>query len=198
MYLVHRMLPLPDDFAALVGAMLRRFFVQNGRTAPADAVVAEFAGSLHRVVSERGLPPPLPPGEIGRPGGMDDEECARLVARLASTDSDPLLLDAARQLVKACFHPEFAHCRNSYREVGKDGSCRRQELRRVRGRISGTHCIDCPHWTALQPDEHVELLRREWMADRTELEQQRAVFLPEDFRAFRRWRHAAARQPRTG
>ena len=107
---------------------------------------------------------------------------------------DPVLADVARQLVKACFYPEFKVCRDSFREVARDGSCRRQERERVRGRISGTHCVDCPHWVALAPAEHAEFLAREWRSDPEMLAANRGMFLPEDFRALRLWLHAAARR----
>ena len=116
-----------------------------------------------------------------------------LVARVIAGSDEPLLAEAARHLVKACFYPEFKVCRDSFREVTADGSCRRQELERVRGRVSGTHCVDCPHWVALEPEAHSEFLAREWRAQPALLMEHRDIFLPEDFRALRRWLHAAAR-----
>jgi hypothetical protein len=101
-------------------------------------------------------------------------------------------------MVKACFYPEFKVCRDSFREVGRDGACRRQELARARTRVSGTHCVDCPHWVALDPLEHAEFLAREWHRDAHVLAANRGVFLPEDFRELRRWLWAAARQAPAG
>jgi hypothetical protein len=149
---------------------------------------------LHALVRERGLPSPLRPGEKGEPGGMADGEVGPLVARVLGSASHPLLADAAKQLVKACFYPEFTVCRDSYREVTSEGACKRQQLKRVRGRTSGAHCIDCPYWVALQPAEHAALLEREWRGEVAEFRAHRDVFLPEDFRAFRAWLHAAARR----
>ncbi len=100
----------------------------------------------------------------------------------------------ARQLLKACLNPEFRQCRDSYREV-VDGVCRRQELARTRGRLSGAHCVDCPYWVALRPEQHAALLAREWLAgDLEEFAAHHEIFLPEDFRALRvfLWRHARA------
>ena len=100
----------------------------------------------------------------------------------------------ARQLVKACFYPEFKTCRDSFREVSPDGTCRRQELARARVRVSGSHCVDCPHWVALTPDQHVRFLTRAWQPGRAaEFTAHRDVFLPEDFRALRRFLHGLAR-----
>lgn len=197
------------EFERIVGAVLARFFVQNGRVAPPAAQLAQFAAQLRALVAERGLPPPLAPGELGAPGGMSEEQCAPLVTRVlsgldpAATDaaSRALLADAARQLVKACFYPEFKVCRDSFREVASDGSCRRQQLGRVRGRISGSHCVDCPHWVAHAPEQHADFLARNWHgaagcadARAAEFFSHRTIFLPEDFRALRRWLHAAARR----
>jgi hypothetical protein len=152
-----------------------------------------LAAQLGRLVVERGLPRPLRDEECGAPGGMSEQECAPLIARVLEGIDDAVLRDAARQLVKACFYPEFKVCRDSFREVKRDGACRRQELERVRGRISGTHCVDCPHWVALNPTQHAEYLTQEWRGDPQAFAAHRDVFLPEDFRALRRWLHAAAR-----
>ncbi|MBL9203288.1 MAG: hypothetical protein JNL39_22465 [Opitutaceae bacterium] len=185
-----------EEFPEIVGAVLRRFCAQNAQPSPPAAEVAAFAARLRALVAERGLPRPLAPGEIGAPGGMAEAECAPLVARVAGAGAPPLLAEAARQLVKACFYPEFTVCRDSYRETGADGSCRRQELARARGRVSGSHCVDCPHFVALEPAAHLALLDRAWRGDPARLHTHREIFLPEDFRALRRWLHRAAR--RTG
>jgi hypothetical protein len=184
-----------QEFERIVSANIARFFLQNDRHAPAEADVARFTGQLRVLVVERGLPPPLAPGQHGEPGGMAEEECAPLVARvMAGVEAAPLLADAARQLVKACFYPEFTECRDSFREVARDGACRRQQLERVRGRISGSHCVDCPHWIAQKPEGHAEFLASAWVRDTAEFAAHRDIFLPEDFRALRRWLYAAARR----
>lgn len=184
-----------DEFARIVGAVVTRFMAQHGARAPVAPVLRRLAGQLRAVIDERGLPRPLAAEERGAPGGLPDAECAALVARvMAGLASEPLLAEAARQLVKACFHREFRVCRDSFREVGADGSCRRQQLERVRARISGSHCVDCPHWVALEPGAHASMLAAEWCGDSAEFLQERAVFLPEDFRELRRWLHAAARR----
>lgn len=182
-----------EEFWRLVSAVVARFFAQNNRMPPAEAERTALAARLWALVAERGLPRPLATAERGEPGEMSDEECAPLVARVVGAAGDPLLATAARQLVKACFYPEFKTCRDSFREVAPDGSCRRQELDRVRGRVSGAHCVDCPHWVALTPEQHEKFLAREWRAGAAEFAAHRAVFLPEDFRALRQWLHARAR-----
>lgn len=182
------------EFERLVSANVTRLCAQKSQPSPSAAELVRFAAQLQRLVAERGLPRPLAPSEGGTPGGMSEEECAPLVARVSAGTDHPLLAEAARQLVKACFYPEFKTCRDSFREVTRDGACRRQELERVRGRISGSHCVDCPHWVALAPAEHGDYLRSEWRGDARVFEAHRDIFLPEDFRALRLWLHAAARR----
>lgn len=183
----------PDEFRGLVAAVLGRFMTQNDRAAPAAPELAALADRLHALIRERGLPRPLPAGECGTPGGMPEPEAAALALQVAGPGADPLVAEAARQLVKACFHPEFTQCRDSYREVGRDGACRRQQWDRVRTRISGSHCVDCPHWVALTPAAHRDLFTRAWRGDPAALAAHPGAFLPFDFGAFRRWLHAAAR-----
>jgi hypothetical protein len=184
----------PEEFQRIVTAVLARFFAQRAQPFPA-AGARRFAIQLSQLVAERGLPRALREDESGKPGSMSELECAPLVARVMNGLSDLVLADAAKQLVKACFYPEFKVCRDSFREVTRDGACRRQELERVRTRVSGTHCVDCPHWVAYAPAEHVEFLRQEWHGDPAVLGAHQEVFLPADYRVLRRWLHAAARAP---
>jgi hypothetical protein len=183
-----------DEFTARINAVLTRFAIQNRETPPTSEVCRVFASRLWSVVAERGLPRPLAPHERGEPGGMSEEECAPLVSSVAGAGAPLLLVDAARQLVKTCLYPEFKTCRDSFREIASDGSCRRQELDRARRRVSGTHCVDCPHWVALTPSQHEKFLERQWRAGASEFIAGRAIFLPEDFRALRKWLRAAARK----
>jgi hypothetical protein len=187
-----------EEFSRRAGAVLARFFRQNGHAWPAGVDAATIGTRVWAAVTAHGLPPALRPGDCGVPGGMSEEECAPLVAQVLGGDADAtdaLLVQAVKQLVKACLYPEFTVCRDSFREPTKDGGCRRQELERVRGRISGAHCVDCPYFVALPPAEHAEFLAREWRVGGAEaLAAQREIFLPEDFRALRQWLHARARR----
>ena len=182
----------PGEFGRRVQAVAERFLAQNGRPAAPDEV-AQLGRQLAALVAERGLPRPLAPGETGAPGGMTEAECAPLVGRVTAGTTEPLLAELARQLVKACFYPEFTVCRDSYRERARDGSCRRQELARARGRVSGTHCVDCPHWVRFEPAAHAAWLGAQWVDGPEALAGGREIYLPEDFRALRHWLHAAAR-----
>ncbi len=179
---VLRMAATEADFRRIVAAMVTRFFGQNGRPLPADVTVAAVTARLAEWVRERGFPD----------RGLAEAEIAAVTASVLGECADPLLADAVKQLVKACGYPRLAQCRDSFREVTREGGCRRQELARVRGRISGSHCVDCPHWTALTPAQHAEFLAAEWRADPALWSAHREVFLPEDFRALRRWLQAAA------
>jgi hypothetical protein len=187
-----------DEFGRIVSAVLTRFSRQVSHPAPAPQDVRRFTAQLRALIEQRGLPRPLADDECGAPGSMSEGECAPLVKQIVAGLVDPWLNDAARQFVKACFYPEFKVCRDSFREVGRDGACRRQELERALGRLSGAHCVDCPHWTALAADEHQAFLAREWRTDTATFLAHRDVFLPEDFRALRRWLHAAARNGLSG
>jgi hypothetical protein len=183
----------PDEFHTIVTALLKRFCGQVSHQVPASQL-SRFATQLAELIDDRGLPRGLGADELGAPGGMSEEECAPLVARVTAGLGDRVLADAARQLVKACFYPEFKVCRDSFREVTRDGVCRRQQLERARTRISGSHCVDCPHWVGLTPDAHVTYLKQEWCGDPAEFAARQSIFLPEDFRALRSWLYRAARQ----
>lgn len=180
-----------EEFSGLVVALLRRFFAQNAQTvAPAELEI--LATQLGALIAEQGLPAPLKPGETGSPGGMADVECSRLVERVLKGTNSALLAEPTRQLVKACFYPEFTVCRDSFCEPAPDGACRRQELARARKRISGAHCVDCPYWARYSAADHGEFLAAQWKSGRAEFETARDIFLPEDFRALRRWVRAQA------
>ena len=189
-----------EEFQGLVGAVLGRFFAQNGQPLPVDADIAALVARLRELIAERGLPPALTPEERGAPGEIAESEIASLVARVLGGEERAkggLLAEAAKQLVKACFYPEFKTCRDSFREVTADGSCRRQELARVQRRISGSHCVDCPYWQTLDSAQHEKFLAREWQAGPGDFAAHREVFLPEDFRALRQWVRARAPRPGT-
>ena len=164
-------MPVPaPEFENLVVALLERFERQQDRPAADPAALRAVAGRL---------------GELAR-GGASPAELDTRVRRIVGPGADPVLADAVTQLVKAITYPRLEVCRESYREAGPDGSCRRQRLGQARRRISGTHCVDCPHWLTFEPVEHEAWLRAAWRSDPDEFAAARGVFLPEDFRAWRR------------
>lgn len=187
-----------ETFVQIVENILRRFCEQNDHEPPDASILRGLAERLHVLTQTHGLPRPLARDEQGTPGELPEAECALLLERVlanASAEDRERLTIPLRQLVKACFHPEFKICRDSFREVSDDGSCRRQQLVRVRGRVSGAHCIDCPYWTALSPGQHARFLDRSWQpAGHAVLAANAAIFLPQDFRELRRWLYAMARR----
>jgi hypothetical protein len=189
-----RVMSAEPPFVSLVVAILRRFAAENEIGAPDDAVLQGIAERLERRIRERGLPAPLCEPDRGRPGSLPEAELAPLVQSVVADVAEPVLIEAAKQLIKACFYPEFRDCRNSYRERSGDGACRRQELSRVRRRISGTHCVDCPLWIEHTPEAHAELLAAAWWTGSEAFRADASVYLPEDFRALRRWLQREARQ----
>lgn len=191
---VERQVRGTEEFEQIVATVLARVLGQQGQVVGDPARLRACATRLADLIATRGLPRPLAPGECGAPGGMAEAETGTLVAVvLGGGATEAPLAEAVKQLVKACFYPEFTVCRDSYREVTRDGACRRQQPERVRSRISGTHCVDCPHWVALEPEAHRERLSREWLQGPEAFARDRELFLPEDFRALRRWLWRAAR-----
>jgi len=182
-------------FVQLVSAILDRYRRQNAMEPLAEEEKAMLAARLWTLITVRGLPPPLAKNEMGAPGEMSAEEVAPLVAVvIGEAKNAETLKTPVRQLVKACFHPEFKKCRDSFRELDANGTCRRQQLGRARERVSGAHCVDCPHWVALAAEQHRRFLAKAWHGDASEFTANQDVFLPEDFRALRRWLYAARRK----
>jgi hypothetical protein len=186
-------------FAGLAGTCVRRFLRQNGRPPLPEELLGQFGARLWTVASEAGWARPLAAEERGEPTEMPADRAAELTGRVMAglpfPDRHADLEIPARQLLKACLQPEFRQCRESYREV-VDGACRRQELPRARGRISGAHCVDCPYWVGLEPGQHAALLARSWVEGGPEkFATQREIFLPEDYRALRvfLWQQARSR-----
>jgi hypothetical protein len=59
-------------------------------------------------------------------------------------------------------------------------------LTKVRSRVSGAHCVDCPYWTSLTEAQDEALVASAWVGDLAEFKDNREIFLPDDFREFRR------------
>jgi hypothetical protein len=176
-----------ECFAEDVVGLLQRFMRQNQMTELPEQEARLCAERFWTVVSTRPMPRGLRAEQMGEPGEMTAEEILPLQEQVIGEHPRAAeLAPVVRQLIKACYHPEFKKCRDSYREREDDGSCRRQSLTKVRARISGSHCVDCPYWTALTPAQHEACLAEGWAGDVTQLRRQRDLFLPEDFRAFRK------------
>jgi hypothetical protein len=161
---------LSGEFEDVVAGLLERFQRQQGHPSADPAVwraIAARLGALARAA--------VPAGDL-----------AATAAQVAGPGADSGLAEAVTQLVKAVTYPRLDVCRESYRETAADGTCRRQLAAPARRRISGTHCVDCPHWLAFGAEEHAAWLRAAWRSDPAEFDAARPVFLPEDFRVLRR------------
>jgi hypothetical protein len=184
-------------FSRHVSAVLENYAGRNGFTPFGSGETRLFAERLLALIARRGLPVPLRDDEMGEPGEMADAEVGPLIDEvLAGSPRKDDLTVPARQLIKACFHPEFRRCRDSYRERDADGTCRRQQLKKARARVSGSHCVDCPYWTSLSREEHTGCLLRGWAGNPADFHEHADVFLPENFRALKLWLHARARDNR--
>ena len=176
-----------ECFAEDVVGLLQRFFRQNQLAELPDADARQCADRLWTLMQTRPMPPRLRADEMGEPGEMDAAEVVPLQDEVIGGHPRAAeLAPVVRQLIKTCYHPEFKKCRDSYQEREDDGSCRRQSLARVVGRISGSHCVDCPYWTGLTAAQHVACLAAGWAGDANELQRHQSIYLPEDFRAFRK------------
>lgn len=175
------------EFDALVIANLERWFRRNGHEAVAAADLAGVAARLRAVLAQRGLPEVPLSGRPEEAPELPADECARLERSvLGPLVADERWATPVRQLVKTCLQPEFRRCRDSYRERDADGSCRRQQAGKARGRLSGSPCVDCPYWLELTPEQHARAVRDGWAGDVGTFEGDSELYLPSDFRALRR------------
>lgn len=179
-------------FVALVVPVLERVARQQAEAPLAAGGAAVLAAGLWTALAAEGW---LPRGGAVVAGSRIDGVVTAALAGVSGVAVDSIWGNAARQLVKALTYPELTECRLSYAEVDAKGVCRRQALAVARARVSGSHCVDCPYWTALRADHHRELLAARWRgASGAALAEASDVFLPEDFRQLRHWWWAARRQ----
>ena len=165
------------DFSRNVRVTVARFLAQNGFAPLGDAEFRALAETLLSLGQElRGLDGELP-----------DAAVKAGVARVLAVFSPPRpeLANLAKQLIKGCFQADHPQCRESYHETDAVGRCRRQELAYDLARLSGAHCVDCPHWRGWTPEEHAEKLAAGWKDGAAAFAAHRGVFLPEDFRELR-------------
>lgn len=176
------------EFTGLGAACLRRFLAQNKKSPLSEGELARVAERMWGAITRESAALAAGGPEWREvPAALVEGLARETLEGVASAESTADLGVPVRQLLKACLQAEPVRCRESYREV-VGGACRRQDLDRARGRISGAHCIDCPHWVALGPDRNAALLERHWVEGPVgRFQGHRDVFLPEDFRALRRW-----------
>lgn len=194
--------PSPDnedaasEFTKLISACLRRFLAQNEIPPLPETELAALAARFWSAVARGASLPSVAEPEWREIPVELVEQLAREVLGAALTPARGADLGVpVRQLLKACLQAEPVRCRESYREVVA-GRCRRQELARARGRISGAHCVDCPHWAGLDPAKNTALMERAWVEGPiTGFQAHRDIFLPEDFRALRIWARRVTIRP---
>jgi hypothetical protein len=158
------------EFEDVVAGLLERFRRQQGLPSADPTLLRAIAARLGTLARAA-----VPAGDL-----------AATAAQVAGPEADAGLAEAVTQLIKATTYPRLDECRESYRETAADGTCRRQQAAQARRRISGTHCVDCPHWLAFGADAHAAWLRAAWRSDSADFDAARGVFLPEDFRVLRR------------
>ena len=171
-----------DVLRRTVTVVVARFLAQN-QFAPVDEMtLGELADALMATGEEiRRV--------VGTPaaGELPNEAVKGEVARVLTVFSPPRpeLEGLVKQLIKGCYQPDHPQCRESYHETDAHGRCRRQELAYDLTRVSGAHCVDCPHWRGWTPDDHAARLAAAWKDGAAAFIARREVFLPEDFRALR-------------
>jgi len=185
-------------FESLIAVCLRRFLLQEGGALPPADTVAAFSRRLWNAASAVGWPPPLAEGTTCGPEERSWEGMEAHVSAIAACGSDETerarLVPVARQLLKTCIYGEFTECRNSYRQIVADDRCRRQDPAIARARISGAPCVDCPYYVTLTHGEHAALLEASWApGNPVPYAREPTLFLPEDFREFRRFLWMRAR-----
>ncbi len=181
-----------EAFASLSAPLVRRVMGQMGRSVPNDAFLEAFLTRIWELAAVVGFPEALPSREVGTPGLVDDERMERLNASLWQElpwhAEREALSTLAYQLFLTLLMPEFRACRQSYLETGVEG-CPRQDAAFCADRLSGSHCEDCPYFTAMSSEKHRKLLGKQWLAGADALEADWGRFLPEDFRLLRVFLH---------
>ena len=181
--------PVVREFVACLSPVIERGLRQTGRAPLSDAHMVALARTI-LVIGARG-------GWARRFGAERDEIRTEEVAAWSNLLGAAVSERAAelgtvfKQVLKSCFQPSPQQCRNSFCETDSAGRCRRQERVYDQGRLSGAHCVDCPYWTEMNDSEHFEFLMDRWIAGEADLRAHRSVYLPDDFRALRRWRPKA-------
>jgi hypothetical protein len=166
------------DFRCSVAAVLTRFLAQNGLAAACEDELRTFADALGEPIVD-GV---LEHGEL--PESVVKDGMAHLLA--VFSPPRPELANLAKQLIKGCHQPDKSPCCESYCETDAAGRCRRQEPAYDLARVSGAHCVDCPHWINWSPEEHAKKLSAAWQDGAVVFAENCGVFLPEDFRMLRR------------
>lgn len=192
-------------FVRLASDCLERYLRVNGVTLGGSAnLCSVWVARIFEGVERVGWPAPLSPAtRCGPPEKSADDLEGRVktvfpaeeAARLSPSDGERVRA-GIQQLFKACTYPEFTLCRDSYRQAGTNGVCKRQQLTVAQTRLSGVACVDCPYTVSLSAEQHVRLVKAAWGPNNLNtFDDNPMCFLPEDFRQLRRfiWLHVRSR-----
>lgn len=179
-------------FEHLVTDVIVRVLGQDGGPVLSASSREPCVRALWDAAEAIGWPTPLPTGAecpAGEtPGAVLEPYVLALAARVPDEAERARVLPVVRQLLKACVYPEFTACRDSYRATTPEGRCARQQRGVAAARISGSPCVDCPYFVALTEGEHQALLLAAWRGGSVDaFHREPCVFLPNDFRALRRF-----------
>lgn len=175
-------------------AISKRYFKQIEGISPSEPFLEMFLEAIWTTVHGAGLPVPLGGQEMGEPLDPDYEYLNQLtdqcLDQLPRHRAEDQLRALCVQMLISLLSPEFKSCRQSYIVEESGGGCLRQSREHCEERISGSHCEDCPYFTALTEMQHRKLLSRVWSSDSpTTFESSPKLFLPEDFRSLRIFWH---------
>lgn len=176
-------------FVSIASIIVGRYYDQVEASAPSDAFVSELLNLVWDSVHAQGLPSPLGPKDNPPAPDVDYSFYSTLVEQVLGQLPQHRTADHLRvvlgQLFATLLAREFKSCRLSFQETEADGECLRQNQEMCQDRISGSHCEDCPYFTALSSKQHSKLLRNSWVDGLGPDASAMRIFLPEDFRALR-------------
>ena len=180
-------------FVAISLVIARRLYVQTEVRSPSDSFLKQLLEFSWDTVHSEGLPKPLEGNEMGVASELDYSYYTSLVesvlSKLPCHRSEDTLRVFLGQLFTMQLGREFKTCRLSFQEKGSSGECARQSLDNCSDRISGSHCEDCPYFTALSSSQHRKLFVRSYHGESSLDEKNLSILLPEDFRALRLFWH---------
>lgn len=148
----------------------------------------KLIGTIWDIVHLNPLPQPLNNREVGEAKDADEGLIQGLMGKIENQNGGPLpepLQIFSFQILVTLTQPEFKTCRMSFTEKDAEGCISRQDRSYCADRISGSHCEDCPYFTALSQEKHEKFLSKLWAGDTSRLQEQLALFLPADFRFLR-------------
>lgn len=186
----------PPEWVEALAACTARLARLSGTAAPPREELEALADALWE--RHGALRPPggwtvrETPEELDAAGVAAEQERIRAALARRGRAVPPLLEPHLRHLARLVAQPDFTRCRDSFRAATAGCIPARQKADVAAGRISGSHCVDCPHFVRLDAEENRALLLGAWHeGGRAALGEAWEVFLPEAFRDLRRVLHRA-------